>query len=339
MLRTRLAKKTLCGLAAGMVAAVLSAGPATAAEDDEDKDQNLEEVVVTATRRETNVMETPLSIQAFGEALLEEQNISEVRDLYDYIPSLTLQEENGQTDHTIQMRGSGISSVGADDGMSAVGIYVDEIPYVGINSQVAPPLDYFDVERVEVLRGPQGTSFGQDSTGGSIRIYTNDPDLEEFGYKVRGHLANRARVDGNGWNGSGVVNLPIVEGQFAVRAGYSKTYDPGFGSVLNRPDIKNPQEFDLETWRIKALWKVSDALDVQLSHSVWNTGLDFFGTLRSSTTNGELIMTELNNRILLQRWPNGIPDNSAEYAWSSLVVPGRQGGPGIRRVDQRYRIS
>lgn len=175
----------------GILAAALAAGPVLAAEDDEEKSDDMEEVIVTATRRETNVMETPLSMQVFGQAQLEEQNIFEVRDIYEFIPSLTMQQENGQTDHTIQMRGSGISSVGPDDGMSALGYYVDDIPYVGINSQVAPPLDYFDVERVEVLRGPQGTSFGQDSTGGSIRIYTNDPDLEEFGYKVRAYIADR----------------------------------------------------------------------------------------------------------------------------------------------------
>lgn len=290
-----------------------------AAEDD-DEDSRLEEIVVTATRRETNVMRTPFSMQAFGESQLEEQNIFEVRDLYEFIPSLTLQAENGQTDHTIQMRGSGISSVGPDDGASALNYYVDDIPYVGINSQVAPPLDYFDVERVEVLRGPQGTSFGQDSAGGSIRIYTNKPDLEEFGFKVRGHVSNRSGVDNRGWHGSGVINVPVVAGKFGLRGGYTKSYDPGFGSVDGRPDIDNPQELDLISWRVKALWNVSDSIDVTFTHSVWETGLDFFGAQRNSTENGKLVMTPSNNRIVLLRFPDGIPDNSAEYNWTSLVI-------------------
>ena len=128
-----------------MLAAALAAGPATAAEDDdEEESQDMEEIIVTATRRETNVMETPFAMQVFGGEDLEDENILQTRDLWEFIPGITLQEDNGVSDQTVQMRGSGISSVSADDGQSAIGSYIDDVPWLNINSQVAAPIDYFE---------------------------------------------------------------------------------------------------------------------------------------------------------------------------------------------------
>lgn len=299
---------------------LMAASPPVLAADSESA-SIVEEVLVTATRRETQVMETPFSMQVFGAEELERQHIFEVRDLYDYIPGVTIQEENAQTDHTVQMRGSGISSVGADDGQSALGYYLDDVPYLDITSQVAPPLDYFDVQRIEVLRGPQGTSFGQDSAGGSIRVYTNDPDLEEFGFKVRGYLSDTESVDDNGWQGAVVVNIPIVEGKFGIRGSYTQSYSPGHGTVNTRPDIDNPGQADLQSYRIKALWKASDTVDVTVAHSVWNTEIDWFTSPNvENSENGKLSILPLTNRVALVRFPSGIPDNTHEIEWSSVVV-------------------
>jgi iron complex outermembrane receptor protein len=291
------------------------------AEDSDGDDARLEEVVVTATRRETPIMETPFSMQAFSDETLALNNIVEARDLYDFLPGLTLQENSAQTDHTVQMRGSGISSVGPDDGMSAVGNYVDDIAYMDITSQVAPPLDYFDVERVEVLRGPQGTSFGQDSAGGSIRMYTKKPDLNAFGYKVRAGVADTSSVSTRGWKGNVVLNVPVVEGTFAVRGAYSRSYDPGFGRIAGRPDIKDPNQVEVESYRLKALWTVNENVDITLARAVWNTDIDFFtATNIQKSDEGELIQFPINNRAVLARFPSGIPDNTHNIRWDSLLA-------------------
>lgn len=291
---------------------VLSA-PVLAEEGDE-----IEELVVTATRRETPIMKTPFSMQAFSSEELEENNIFEVRDIYNYLPGVTLQADSARTDHTVQMRGSGISSVGPDDGMSAVGYYLDDIAYMDITSQVAPPLDFFDVQRVEVLRGPQGTSFGQDSAGGSIRVYSKQPDLDDFGFKVKGMTSDLRGVNKRGWQGNAVVNVPVVAGKFGVRVAYSKSYDPGFGTMAG---MSNPNQSDLESYRIKALWNVSDAVDVTLSRSVWNTEIDFFtSTNVESSENGKLVMFPANNRVFLVRFPDGRADNTHNIRWDSLLI-------------------
>jgi outer membrane receptor protein involved in Fe transport len=278
----------------------------------------LEEVIVTATRRETAIMKTPFSMQAFTSEELEKSNIFEVRDMYNFLPGITMQEDSARTDHTVQMRGSGISSVGADDGQSAVGYYLDDIPYMDITSQVAPPLDYFDVEQVEVLRGPQGTSFGQDSAGGSIRMYSYQPDLDEFGYKVRAGMSDISSVSDQGWKGDLVVNVPIIENKFGLRVSYSKSYDPGYGVM---PGYENPNEVDLDSYRIKALWNVNDAVDVTLSRSQWDTEIDFFtGVNIEDSEGGELVMFPVTNRVYLARWPSGRGDNTHNIRMDSLLI-------------------
>lgn len=294
--------------------------PATA-EDTNSGYSSIEEVVVTATRRETPIMKTPFTMQAFNSQLLEKNNIFGTRDLYDYIPGLTLQENSGATDHTVQMRGSGISSVGPDDGMSAVGYYVDDIPYLDITSQVSPPLDFFDMQRVEVLHGPQGTSFGQDSAGGSIRMYSMQPDLNDLGYKVRGNLGAVKSNSTRKWRGNAVVNVPVIEGKFGLRAAYSKSYNPGFGTVAGRPDIENPNQQNLESYRIKALWEITDNVEMTLIHNVWNTEIDYFTAVNiQSSTDGKLVMFPVNNRVALARFPNGVPDNTHNLKWDSMLI-------------------
>ena len=106
-----------------------------------------------------------------------------------------------------------------------------------------------------------------------------------------------------------------------MRGSYSYTYDPGFGRVDGRPDIDNPTEVDLESYRIKALWNVNDAVDVTLAHSAYNTEIAFFtSTSLLSTENGERLLQETLNRAVLDRFPGGVPDNTHEIEWTSLVV-------------------
>lgn len=311
-LRNRL-RTTLSGLTVGMFAAALSTGPALAAGDEEEESQEqLEEVVVTATRRETNVMETPFAMQVFSGDRLEDENILNTRDLWEHIPGITIQEDNGVSDQTVQMRGSGISSVSADDGQSAIGSYIDDVPWLNINSQVAAPIDYFDAQRIEVLRGPQGTSYGQDATGGSIRVYTRDPDLEQFSAKVRAGVTNRSGVDGMGRNLNAVANVPIVEDVLGVRVSYSNRYEQGYGVVTGRPDWKNPNEYDTTSWRIKGLWTPTENVEVAMSYSFWEYEQDLFRVWhQSSSDTGVSILRPLLNRFSLAYYPGGKPENGA----------------------------
>lgn len=266
-------------------------------------------------------METPFAMQVFGGDDLEEQNILSTRDLWDHMPGITLQEENGISDQTVQMRGSGISSVGPDDGQSAIGTYIDDVPWLNINSQVAAPIDYFDAQRIEVLRGPQGTSYGQDATGGSVRVYTRDPDMTQFSAKVRAGMTHRAHTDGAGRSLNAVVNLPIVEDVLGVRVSVSDRYDPGYGVIPGRPDWDNPSEYDTTSWRVKGLWTPTENVEAAFSYSHWQFEQDLFRVWHQiSSDTGTAIMRPLENRFMLEYYPSGKPENGSETEFLSFSV-------------------
>ena len=114
---------------------------------------------------------------------------------------------------SVQIRGSGIVQSSASDAQSPVGYYVDDIPYVDISTPNPPPIDTFDLERIEILRALQGTTYGQDASAGSLIMRTNPVDLENFGYKVRASYSKTKGTPGS-LPSRAVVNLPIVEDVF-----------------------------------------------------------------------------------------------------------------------------
>ena len=186
------------------VASVLLASMSTARADDETG--GLQEVVVTANKRAENLQDVPISVQALGTAKLEELNVQNFDDYVKYLPSVSYQTF-GPGFARIYMRG--VSS-GGDGNHSAslpsVGVYLDEQPVTTIQG----PLDIhvYDIARVEVLAGPQGTLFGASSQAGTLRIITNKPDPSGFkaGYDIEGNVINHG---GPGGVLEGFANIPI----------------------------------------------------------------------------------------------------------------------------------
>lgn len=166
------------------------------AETAQEPGRGLQEIVVTAERRETNLQETPISITALTEEELQVNRVQNLTDLSSLAPGLTAQRSGSQNSVQYQMRGE--SSQGFLPGQaSGIGTYIDGV-YVGLltgtNAELA------DFERIEVLRGPQGTLFGQNSTGGAISIITRQPSgefsgVQEFTYGNFDHFRSRTRVD------------------------------------------------------------------------------------------------------------------------------------------------
>ncbi|MEM7504021.1 MAG: Plug domain-containing protein, partial [Pseudomonadota bacterium] len=137
----------------------------------------LEEILVTAERREASVQEVPIAVSAFGEAQIEKLQIDETLDLINLIPNLFGGNNTGLgTANMYYLRAQGNDeSIATFD--PPVGTYVDD---VYITRQNANNFSFFDIERIEVLRGPQGTLFGRNTTGGAINIILAKPQ-EEFG--------------------------------------------------------------------------------------------------------------------------------------------------------------
>jgi len=164
-------------------------------------------IVVTAERRETNLQETPLSILALNNEMVEAKGIEDLQDLARFSPNLSITPARGAGNNNASFVMRGIAGGGGATGERGVGLYIDGIYMPRTSGSI---LQVLDVERIEVLRGPQGTLFGRNSTGGAIRIFSQQPENELSGYgKLT--LAHDGRFDL-----VGMLNVPITD-TLAVR--------------------------------------------------------------------------------------------------------------------------
>jgi outer membrane receptor protein involved in Fe transport len=186
----------------------------------------VQEIVVTAEKRSSTVQSTPISITAITGTQLQEQGISSVMAMAVTTPGISMRTSGpGQTE--LEMRG--MASGGGSS--PTVGFYLDETPLTppaaSLNGKVVIDPSLFDLNRVEVLRGPQGTLYGAGSMGGTIKLVTNKPDLENYSGNFETILSG---TDGGGVNPTGniAVNLPIVEDKLAVRIVGTEKYVSGW---------------------------------------------------------------------------------------------------------------
>jgi len=205
-------------LVAPSAALAQAAAPAPAAET------GLSEVVVTAQKRSENLQDVPISIAAIGTDRLEQLHVNDVNDYVKFMPSVTAQTvAPGYS--TFYMRGVASGENNNHSGpLPSVGVYLDEQPVTTITG----PLDIhvYDIARVEVLAGPQGTLYGASSQAGTIRIITNKPSTSGFdaSYDLE---ANTISHGGVGYSGQGFVNLPLGE-KMAVRLVAWAEHDAGY---------------------------------------------------------------------------------------------------------------
>jgi iron complex outermembrane recepter protein len=238
-----------------------------------DQADGIADIVVTAQRRAENVQDVPIAISTFNGALLEHANISSLQDLQGRTPGLVINSFSpGQPE--IAIRGVGTKEDGAGASDSTL-VMVDGVYFA---TRTATNLDIFDLEQVEVLRGPQGTLFGKNAIAGVINYVTKKPTLGEFDLKVRQSVGNFGTFD----TGAG-VNIPIGD-TLAVRLSFSRRATDGY---LTRVDVGTPAlPFGTEdaddigfadrfAWRAAIKWEPSDATSLLISLDGAN---DDFGT-------------------------------------------------------------
>jgi iron complex outermembrane receptor protein len=199
----------------------------------------LEEIVVTAQRREENLQDVPISIIAFTGAMLEETGIRDPRDLQGFVPGLQFQSGTAETTTIIFLRGVGIGDFNANT-VGAVGVYSDEV-YLGANS--GKLFNAFDGDGIEVLRGPQGTLYGRNTTGGAIKFASRKP-TDELSTNVSllyGNY-NDIRLEGG-------VGGPVVDDKLNVRV--SGLYESRDGTTKNR--VTGDMVNDIDMWAARAI--------------------------------------------------------------------------------------
>ena len=173
----------------------------------------LEEVIVTATKREVSLQNVPQAVTAFTTADIQRQGLMSMDDYVLRIPSLSMsRRQPGGT--SLSFRGIAASGIQFNANASA-GVYLDEQPITSAGLNPDPRL--IDIERVEALSGPQGTLFGEASQSGTLRIITNKPDTAGFEGWVEGGAAYVEDSDDQDYDFSAMVNIPLVEDKLALR--------------------------------------------------------------------------------------------------------------------------
>lgn len=244
----------------------------------------LQEVIVTAQRREEKLLDVPMSITAVTGEALTRQGATSLLDLSSIVPGLsTVEFTPGQ--NRVQLRG--ISSL---QGNPTVGTYLDEMPLnvEGGFPNYGADVRFIDLERVEVLRGPQGTLYGEGSMGGTIRYITRNPDLTDasFGFDTAiGTVKDGSEL----YRANVVVNVPVVQDVFGLRLAGGYERNPGWIDypAFNEKDVN---EGTSKTARLKSLWKVTDAFSASLLLLYQDTELDAnnLGTIATRTSSAVL---------------------------------------------------
>ena len=224
----------------------------------------IEEIIVTATKREAELQDVAQSISAFTEDDIERMGMDSMEDYVRALPSMYMQATKPGRNQLV-MRGI---STGSDQFRtdSQVAVYLDEQPMTSISQQVGP--SSVDMQRIESLPGPQGTLFGSSSQTGTIRMITNKPDHDGVYGEVEGSFADTRSGD-NSFEGAGVLNLPLVDDVLSMRlVGYTKSHggyvDNVLGSSLagnfDNADVveDNFNEWELHGGRAAFKWHISD---------------------------------------------------------------------------------
>jgi len=241
-------------------AIALTASPALAQDEPAPAASEGSEIVVTATKRATTLLEVPFSINAQTEEDIQRLNATTIEDLSRNVAGLSVQNL-GPGQSQVSIRGVSAGQIIRDQPgvKEQVGVYLDES--VMSLSLFQPDLDLFDLNRVETLRGPQGTLFGSGSVGGTIRYITNQPELGLVEGQVE---ANVNLVDGDDWGGhlKGAVNFPIGD-KVAVRAVAYHTEYGGFIDALTPGGVDEDVNNGHRTGgRIAVLFQPTDDISI-----------------------------------------------------------------------------
>ncbi|MFT7220049.1 MAG: iron complex outermembrane receptor protein [Candidatus Azotimanducaceae bacterium] len=241
----------------------------------------IEEVVVTAARRSQSVQDVPINITAVSSDQIQDLRLRNISDISRYVPGLTV-VDRGPRDEVPDILVRGLNTTGLGPGFvsDTVATYLGEIP---LQVDIMP----VDMQRVEVLIGPQGTLYGQGTMGGAIRYIPNEADASEFSIDVRGDISSNDESDDLGFEYGLTVNIPLIEDTLALRANIDKRDDPGFidydfvvreSGVSNpEPDFSNPADVaanlrqvedangeDTTSYRLNLRWLATENVDVNL---------------------------------------------------------------------------
>jgi iron complex outermembrane receptor protein len=305
--------------------------PATGTAADESAPGQLSEITVTATRQAQSINKVPISISAYSEAQLDTKGIKNISDIATFTPGINFTQ--GNINNSISIRG-----IASTAGSATTGIYIDDTPIqvriVGTSSENFYP-DIFDLDHVEVLRGPQGTLFGAGAEGGALRYVLPEPSLTNTTSYVRTELAN-TQGGAPTYEIGAAQGGPLIDGVLGYRFSMFYRHDGGWiskdtgNATVNDPTGKsgidsvsfyptgvyaaNANWQDTQVYRLALLWRPLDALRITpsifYSYTYMNNEISSFWPAASNYS---------NDNYVTPAWLPGLGTNT--------VPAGRPGGP------------
>lgn len=226
----------------------------------------LQEVIVTAQRREERLQDVPISISVYSQATMDAQGVRVIDDISRITPGITF--VRGAINNNSESSDIAIRGIASNAGAATTGVYIDDTPIQARHLSFPSYNTYpalFDIERVEVLRGPQGTLFGAGSEGGTVRFISPEPGLDHFSAYARSEVATTT-------NGDPVYEIgaagggPLATGKIGFRASASYRHEGGYVDRLDWHTVRTLADAsnanDTTTARIALKWAVTDDLSI-----------------------------------------------------------------------------
>lgn len=329
------------------IVVVLAGGRSMAADTPGSSDAapaGLDEIVVTATRREERLQDVPVSVTAFSQAKLDAEGLRNIDDLSRLSPGVTFQRNGSSGNYNDESSDINIRGVESTTGASTTGVYIDDTPiqsrHIGFSLNPYPAL--FDLDRVEVLRGPQGTLFGAGAEGGVVRFITPDPSATISSGYLRSEVADTE--DGApSYEMGAAAGIPIIADVLGLRVSASYRQDGGYvDRVAYTQDATNPLSppnylrtvdansnyQDTVTVHAALKWVVNDAVTVTPSFYYQHLYLNDTGAYWNNLSNPSAGVF---------RNGNALPDSSADpFGLAAIKVNWNLGGATLTSNTSYY---
>ncbi len=305
-------------------AALIAATSLRAADAPVTASDGVEEVVVTARKRPEIAQDTPVTLQVFSDQKIKDLNLQKFDDYARFTPSVSFNEVGpGQT--TLVIRGIAAST--ADRTLeSPAALYLDEQPITAHGLMPDPHL--LDIERIEVLPGPQGTLFGASSESGTVRIITNKPELDSFDGSLEATGTSVAH-GGLGYDINGTLNIPLVENKLALRIVAFNTTTPGFidnipgttpggtnsNAAIAKKDVNAERESGI---RAELKWQIDSKISVTGSYIFQNTIQA--GPSSFDPTVGDLKTVRFYDEFFKDKWEQYALTLNADVGFADVVA-------------------
>ncbi|NQV87223.1 MAG: TonB-dependent receptor [Woeseiaceae bacterium] len=310
----------LTPLSAAVIAALGPTLPALAQDDV----ARLEEIIVTATKRELNLQDVPHSIDVISEIQLERMGAMDLEATMRAIPSVHLTAlQPGQNQLTMRGISAEVFEYTRD---AQVAVYLDEQPMTSNAQQVG--IRNIDMNRIEALPGPQGTLFGSSSQSGTIRYITNAPKTDRFEAEVQGRWGTTSGA-ADSYDLSGILNIPLLEDKLAVRLVAYSSHDGGYvdnvfgtsftGNYDNAALVEQDHnEYDVDGGRLHVLWNMSEKWSTSLSFVGENTSAP--GAWDSDAALDDYQVTRFHEEFRDDNWTSASISVSGDLGFADLTM-------------------